>query len=239
MTRYLAIALLTLAGATASAAPFSGIGRSIDGDSLMVGQQEIRLFGIDAPELTQTCTRGGQPWACGSAAAEQLSKLIAGKQVKCEPVGADKYGRILARCTAGNTDINRIMVSSGYALAYRRYSMDFNSAGESAKLAMRGIWSGTFELPSEVRHPGDDYKIESPAEEQQSRRERPVTASIGSRPQSKGGCRIKANHSRRGEWIYHLPGMPYYSQTVAEEIFCTEAEARAAGYRRSRADQHR
>lgn len=38
----------------------------IDGDSLSVGQHEIRLFGIDAPELKQTCMRAGQSWACGS-----------------------------------------------------------------------------------------------------------------------------------------------------------------------------
>ena len=48
-----------------------------------------------------------------------------------------------------------------------------------------------------------------------------------------GNCNIKGNHSRKGEWIYHLPGMPYYDRTRPEEIFCTEAEARAAGYRRA------
>lgn len=46
-------------------------------------------------------------------------------------------------------------------------------------------------------------------------------------------CRIKGNHSRRGDWIYHLPGMPYYDATRAEAYFCTEAQAQAAGYRRA------
>lgn len=50
-----------------------------------------------------------------------------------------------------------------------------------------------------------------------------------------GQCRIKGNHSRRGELIYHLPGMPYYEQTRAEAMFCSEAEAQAAGFRRSKA----
>ena len=63
--------------------------------------------------------------------------------------------------------------------------------------------------------------------------------SARSKPQPSGSCRIKGNHSRRGELIYHLPGMPYYAETRAEQMFCTEAQARAAGYRRSRADQHR
>lgn len=44
---------------------------------------------------------------------------------------------------------------------------------------------------------------------------------------------IKGNRNRRGEWIYHVPGMPYYDQTQPEEIFCSERQAQAAGYRRA------
>lgn len=239
MARYLLLALLPLAAPSVAAAPLSGIGRAIDGDSLMVGQHEVRLFGIDAPEFTQKCTRAGTPWSCGSAAADQLSKLIAGKQVSCVSQGKDRHGRTLARCSVGTTDLNRVMVATGYALAYRRYSMDYISAEESAKAAKRGIWSGTFQLPSDVRQVGDDHQLARPAVEQQPPNARPVVSSIRSKPQPSGSCRIKGNRSRRGDWIYHLPGMPYYAQTVAEEVFCTEAEARAAGYRRSRADRHR
>lgn len=50
---------------------------------------------------------------------------------------------------------------------------------------------------------------------------------------SPSGCVIKGNRSRRGEWIYHLPGMPYYDVTRPEEMFCSEREAQAAGYRRA------
>jgi endonuclease YncB( thermonuclease family) len=235
MARSLPFVLLVLVGGSATAASLSGVGRSIDGDSLMVGQQEVRLFGIDAPELSQTCTRDAKAWACGSAAADQLSKLVAGKQVSCVSTGTDRYGRNLARCSAGGIDLNRAMVATGYALAFRRYSMDYVSAEDTAKAYKRGIWSGTFELPSDVRHGVDDHVIDQPTGDQQSRIERPVVASVRSKPQPTGSCNIKGNHSRRGEKIYHLPGRPYYAETVAEQIFCSEAEARAAGYRRSRA----
>lgn len=237
MTKYLVLILLPIA-ATSAAAPLSGIGRSIDGDSLMVGQQEVRLFGIDAPEFTQTCSRSGNRWACGSAAADQLSKLVTGKQVSCVSMGADQYGRTLARCNIGTTDLNRVMVATGYALAFRRYSMDYVSAEQSAKAAKRGIWSGTFQLPSDVRQGTNDHQVVTPDQKRPPRSERPVR-STRPKAQANGSCNIKGNRSRRGDWIYHLPGMPYYAQTVAEEIFCTEAEARAAGYRRSRADRHR
>lgn len=237
MINFLSLAMLM--AAPSAGQPLSGIGRSIDGDSLMVGEQEVRLFGIDAPELAQTCQRGGQAWACGSEAANQLASFANGKSVNCVSRGADTYGRTVARCTVNGTELNRLMVATGYALAYRRYSTDYASAEESAKLARRGIWSGTFEQPSEIRHAGDDYVIEQPQVEAGPSRELPVVSSVRSKPQPSGGCRIKGNHSRKGERIYHLPGMPYYAETVAEQIFCTEAAARAAGYRRSRADQHR
>lgn len=239
MTRCLSLVLLLVASASAAAAPLSGIGRSIDGDSLMVGQREVRLFGIDAPEFTQTCTRKGQPWACGSAAADQLSKLVTGKQVGCVSLGVDKYRRVLARCSVGVTDLNRAMVATGFALAYRRYSMDYISAEESAKASKRGMWSSTFQLPSDFRHADDDHYLPTPSPKQRERMDQaPVTNTL-SKPKPVGNCNIKGNRSRSGNWIYHLPGMPDYAHTVAEEVFCSEAQARAAGYRRSRADQHR
>src|SRR5688500_5070688 len=115
MGRYLPLALLPLAYTSSAAAPISGTGRSIDGDSLMVGQQEVRLFGIDAPEFTQTCTRASERWACGAAAADQLSKLVSGKQVNCVTLGTDRHKRTVARCRVGSIDLNRVMVATGYA----------------------------------------------------------------------------------------------------------------------------
>lgn len=72
MIRFLAIVALF---ETAAAAAPAGLGRAMDGDSLMVGETEVRLHGIDAPEYTQTCQRDGHAWDCGGEAAYQLSKL--------------------------------------------------------------------------------------------------------------------------------------------------------------------
>ena len=235
--QFVAILLLTSAD-PGTPIPIAGLARPIDGDSLMIGSAEVRLHGIDAPESTQSCTRNGTAWPCGKAAEDQLTKLIAGRQVACTSLGRDTRGRTLGRCRAGETELNQAMVATGYALAYRRYSMNYTSAEDSAKLANRGIWSGTFELPSEVRHQGDDYVVEHSDEQSAGEALPVVVPSPRSKPQLSGGCRIKGNHSRKGEKIYHLPGMPHYAETVAEQIFCTQAQARAAGYRRSRADQY-
>jgi endonuclease YncB( thermonuclease family) len=208
---------------------FFGVGHAKDGDSLMVGEREVRLFGIDAPEWDQNCKRGGQDWACGQDAAGELAKLVTGRDISCVEVNTDQFGRTLAQCTANGVDVNRAMVASGYAVAYRHYSNAYVSAEESARVNRRGIWAGTFEMPSQYRHEEVGRSIEL-----KPSRERPVRMT-GARTASQrgGGCTIKGNRGSHG-WIYHLPGMPYYNQTHAEEMFCTEAEAQAAGYRRAK-----
>ena len=223
-----AAVILICAWPALAQAPVFGPGRAKDGDSLMVGSKEVRLFGIDAPELDQTCTKDGQDWNCGASAADRLAQLVTGKSVVCSTVGTDQHGRLLGRCMVGATDVNRAMVASGHAVAFRRYSSDYVSAEESAKVNKRGIWAGTFQMPSDYRHAGD-----APVPQRPKTRERAVASSSGWQARSSGTCSIKGNRNRKGQWIYHVPGMPYYEATRAEEIFCTEAEARAAGYRRA------
>lgn len=204
----------------------------MDGDSLHIGNTEVRLFGIDAPEWDQSCKRAGAEWACGQEAAAQLSRLVTGKEVRCEPVDIDKNGRTVARCSVGTMDINRTMVALGYAVAFRQYSSDYVSAEQTAKINKRGIWAGTFTMPQAYR--GD---IDQPPKSQRfaptrSSPTRPSRTTSVDVPRS-NGCVIKGNQGSNG-WIYHLPGMPYYNQTRAEQMFCSEAEARAAGYRRAK-----
>jgi endonuclease YncB( thermonuclease family) len=222
--------LLSMLLAAAPGHSFDGLGRAKDGDSLMVGAREVRLFGIDAPEWGQTCKRGGQDWACGQDAAEELSKLVTGRHVSCVAVDTDAHGRTVAQCTANEVDVNRAMVATGYAVAYRHYSTAYVSAEETAKVNQRGIWAGTFEMPTQYRYEEFTRPVAA-----KPRRAPPVRMTVSrSLPQPSGGCVIKGNRGSHG-WIYHLPGMPYYEQTHAEQVFCSEAEAQAAGYRRARA----
>ena len=220
-----AIALLAVAAPSASPTrAIYGSARVADGDTLTINGERLRLFGIDAPELDQTCMRNGQAWHCGREAAERLSRLVVGKSVRCLPNGTDDFGRTLARCDLIGVDINEAMVASGYAVAFRRYSADYVAVEERAKAARRGMWSGTFKQPSEYRF---EQRAGDALPRSAKRRASPPQVRFA------GGCVIKGNRSRRGEWIYHLPGMPYYEQTRPEEIFCSEAAAQAAGYRRA------
>ncbi len=220
------LAFILVAAASASPQPIYGIARAGDGDTLTIGETRVRLFGIDAPEFDQVCQRGGEQWSCGMEAADRLAKLVTGKHVQCYHLGTDQHDRVLGRCSVGTTDVNRAMVATGYAVAFRRYSQDYVTAEDSARASKRGLWSGTFEMPAEVRA---SARSQTPP----GRAQRTPTVSKRSAERTSRPCNIKGNHSRRGDWIYHLPGMPYYTRTRPEAMFCSEAEAQAAGYRRA------
>ena len=132
-------------------ADMAGIPRVIDGDSFEVHGQRIRLHGIDAPESRQLCRLDGKPWQCGKDAANALAEKIARRPVMCEDLGRDRYDRVIARCTVAGEDLEKWMVANGWALAYRRYSLDYVDEEADAQAARRGIWAGEFVRPWEWR----------------------------------------------------------------------------------------
>lgn len=204
--------LLTLAATLitvpASAETVSGTASVIDGDTLQLGERRIRLFGIDAPEAQQTCDRRGEVWACGEESSSELRELIGAAPVTCTGDEIDQYDRLVAVCSAGYLELNKAMVSEGWATAYRKYSKAYVPDETRAASGRRGLWASDFVLPESYR------AARTEGSQSQVRPERQTSA----RPASTS-CTIKGNHSRRGEWIYHLPGMPYYEQTRAEEMF--------------------
>ena len=204
----------------------SGPAEIIDGDSLSVSGISIRLFGIDAPEGKQTCKRSGTAWRCGEEAATQLRNLIGGNPIECRGRDIDVYGRTLGVCSVAGIDINRAMVEAGWATAFRKYSQDYVVEETRARAAHRGIWTSEFQLPQEYRAAQSATRETAPAALMRRQAATPVA-------QTPSGCAIKGNRNRKGQWIYHLPGMPYYAITRAEEMFCSEAQAQAAGYRRA------
>lgn len=129
-----------------------GTASVIDGDTLEIHGQRIRLHGIDAPESRQTCARySGEKWRCGQRAALALSDKIGRAGIACEERDIDRYGRIVAVCFKGSTDLNSWMVRQGWAVAYLRYSKDYEADEEKARAAGKNIWSGTFDLPWDWR----------------------------------------------------------------------------------------
>jgi len=128
---------------------------SIDGDSLRAGNgEEYRLFGIDAPELHQSCKEAnGTDWLCGRAAKVKLTKLIKGGNVACQVRDTDRFGRNVAVCSAeGVPDLGEAMVRDGYAIDLGpKYGNPYADAEAEARAAKRGIWRGTFQEPAQWR----------------------------------------------------------------------------------------
>jgi len=216
----LCTALLTSCG---PAELISGRARIVDGDSLAIGTASIRLFGVDAPEGRQTCGRDGVSWRCGEAARDELARLVGDNAVTCERRDTDRYGRTVAVCTSGGVDLSAELARAGLALAYRQYSSDYVDEEAEAKAAGRGVWAGEFTAPWDFRRsePSTGRALPTPD------------------PTAPGNCRIKGNINRDGERIYHVPGSASYEATVldvtrGERWFCSEQEARSAGWRAPR-----
>jgi endonuclease YncB( thermonuclease family) len=138
-------AALSFSGSELRALP--GQVRAIDGDSLRIGSNEVRLWGIDAPEFNQDCKGSKGNYACGREAQKQLRKLVQNAAVTCKGLGQDKYGRLLAVCRNGKLDVNAELVRSGSAYGYGGYSQEEKVARE-AKL---GVWAGDNERPKAYR----------------------------------------------------------------------------------------
>ncbi len=119
----------------------------IDGDTLSIDGERLRLHGIDAPEYRQRCRRDGADWACGEEAREALATMIKTGVPECRGRERDRYGRLLVTCVAGDLDVTAAMVRNGMAVSYGSY------AGEEqiARQAKAGLWAGDFERPSDYR----------------------------------------------------------------------------------------
>jgi endonuclease YncB( thermonuclease family) len=194
-------------------AEVTGPVRVIDGDTIDVGDTRVRLFGIDAPEMGQPCQGQAGEFDCGDWVTGQVAQAFDGLTASCEGVDFDRYGRLVATCRVGRTDLAQWIVAEGFARAYLLYSDAYELDEKAAAIAGRGIWS---------------YEQINPA----AFRNRPGRSAPDPR------CVIKGNISSGGR-IYHLPhhenyGRTRINQAKGERWFCTEGQAQQAGWRAAR-----
>lgn len=129
-----------------------GKAKIIDGDTIIIKGEKIRLFGIDAPEMKQICYNElDKPYLCGHESKKYLEKRIK-REIYCYYSGRDRYKRIIGDCyTKSKISVNGFMVSMGYAVAYKKYSKKYIKHEKDAKINKRGIWRGKFTIPEQWR----------------------------------------------------------------------------------------
>jgi len=132
----------------------SGKAFVLDGDSIKVAKKEIRLFGVDAPEYSQTCFNNkNENYPCGKLSRDFLIGLIGGKKVECLYAQKDKYQRYLSKCFINNISVNEQLVKNGMAIIYNFTESDeeMDRLENHAKTNKIGIWQGSFEMPKDYR----------------------------------------------------------------------------------------
>jgi endonuclease YncB( thermonuclease family) len=140
--------------ASTSSAPIVGQASIIDGDTIRLVGERIRLHGIDAPETAQLCRdKYGFTYACGASARAALSDKIGMAAVQCEGRGFDRYGRTIGVCRVDGGDLSAWLVRNGWAVAYLDYGGWAYAVAEiEARIGQRGIWAGEFTRPDKWRH---------------------------------------------------------------------------------------
>ena len=122
----------------------------VDGDTLDIHGQRIRLAGIDAPEHDQLCDdTTGKHYQCGSVAANRLADFIDHRPIICPPMYKDQYRRDVASCTVAGQDIGEWLVKNGLAIRWPKYDRagTYIEAQTSAQATKAGLWAGAFLEP--------------------------------------------------------------------------------------------
>ena len=239
LTKLLPAIALVLLPALAEAADITGVPKIHDGDQVVIGSTRIRLRGIDAPSVDQLCLNNtGERWTCGVAARDELMHHTDKKSWTCHVERTDRRGRNVAKCEVDGEDIQKWLVASGWALAYVRFTHDYEADEKAAREAKAGMWQGAFIAPWDWRVRNKKTAILGAAKPPPNAHAILLASASGPVAPSPE-CTIKGNVNSAGECIYHTPKSRWYAQikmqvTKGTRWFCSVEDAEAAGCRETR-----
>ena len=239
---FLVAALLSIVLPASQSSAATAIVR--DGSTLQLGNVTYRLDGIDVPTVDQLCIdEHADSWTCGIEARDQLTKLIGGKQVRCDDLGPDpayKKRHIgVCKIEGETTSLSQLLVRNGFALNVEASATGRFKVDEArAKDDRQGLWKGCFAAPREFRAGKKDGALLGAA--CRADRDREIREALF--PEDlvmPAGCNIKGKYAVRARvtgnlGIYHLQACRSYpGLTKPDRWFCSEEDAQAAGFRRA------
>lgn len=113
----------------------------IDAGSFRTKKLTIRLAGITAPRLEETCpSRLGGSWPCGVRARTALRALVRRHAITCDNMEETAGGLIRANCRRRDTDLATWMVEQGWARPGDGAPQAMTEAFEAARAARKGLW---------------------------------------------------------------------------------------------------
>ena len=173
----------------------------------------------------------GERWTCGVAARDALINHTDKKSWTCHVLRTDPRGRNVAHCTVDGEDIQKWLVSSGWALSYTRFSHDYDADEKAAREAKAGMWQGAFIAPWDWRVRNKKTTILG-ATKPPPNAHAILLASASGAVAPSPDCTIKGNINGAGECIYHTPKSRWYAQIKMQiskgtRWFCSVEEAEA------------
>jgi endonuclease YncB( thermonuclease family) len=130
----------------------SGPAVVVDSTHLEVAGRHFKLYGIDGPDIDETCDDAqDKEYPCGIDARAALADLVKGGSVSCLPRGPNANAELLGVCSTGATDLAEAMIAAGWAVADRPRTLYYEKAEEEARLTKHGLWQGRFVPPSDWR----------------------------------------------------------------------------------------
>jgi endonuclease YncB( thermonuclease family) len=192
------------------------IGRAtaISGDLMRINGELVRLAGIETPGTNYPCVKAnGRRWNCAASARTALEKIVRGKTISCNAKGTGDDGRTLAECDANGEDIASALVRGGHVFAAKGLFSSYSSVESEARSEKAGLWQSDPVRPDEWRtQVWEEAKRAAPE-----------------------GCPIKG-FTRASDRLYAMPWSQNYDgakvrATKGDRWFCSEEEARAAGFK--------
>lgn len=125
-----------------------GYARALTGAMIDIEGLHVKLLGIEAPYMQQTCTdKFGQGYLCGQKARDWLQNWVQNKVIKCHIISPENNGRATGVCFSEGYDVAAVTVNAGWAVAYTKNTDIYVPYEHQAGTNKRGLWAGTFYKP--------------------------------------------------------------------------------------------